>query len=99
MLLVGVQTDPLTVQRSVGENSGSLIGPRRVNGVKMVEGDWSIPRLRRYNCKKNPTIRYTNLHGYGIFFTQNPYLKYFHKFSAKLHLHQQQYKLPVLNIF
>lgn len=70
MLLVGVQTDPLTVQRSVGENSGSLIGPRRVNGVKMVEGDWSIPRLRRYNCKKNLKIRYTNLHGYGIFYPE-----------------------------
>lgn len=53
MLLVGVPTDPLIVQRSVGENSGSLIGPRGANGVKMVEGDWSIPRLWRYNCKQN----------------------------------------------
>lgn len=53
MLLVGVPTDPLIVQRSVGENSGSLIGPLGANGVKIVEGDWSIPRLWRYNCKKN----------------------------------------------
>lgn len=53
VLLVGVPTDPLIVQRSVGENSGSLIGPLGANGVKIVEGDWSIPRLWRYNCKKN----------------------------------------------
>lgn len=52
VLLVGVPTDPLIVQRSVGENSGSLIGPLGANGVKIVEGDWSIPRLRRYNCEK-----------------------------------------------
>lgn len=37
MLLVGV--DPLIVQSSVGENSGSLIGPLGVNGVRIVEGD------------------------------------------------------------
>lgn len=49
VLLVGVPTDPLIVQRSVGENSGSLIGPLGTNGVKIVEGDCSIPRLWRYN--------------------------------------------------
>lgn len=52
MLLVGVPVDPLIVQNSVGENSGSLIGPLGTNGVRIVDGDWSIPRLRRYNCKK-----------------------------------------------
>ena len=51
LLLVGVPTDPFTVHRSVGENSGSLIGPLGPNGVRIVEGDWSIPRLRRYSCK------------------------------------------------
>lgn len=51
MLFDGVPMDPLIVQRSVGENSGSLIGPLGTKGVKMVEGDWSIPRLWRYNCK------------------------------------------------
>lgn len=55
MLLVGVPIDPLIVQRSVGENSGSLIGPLGANGVKIVEGDWSIPKLWRYNCKKTNT--------------------------------------------
>lgn len=49
VLLVGVPIDPLIVQRSVGENSGSLIGPLGANGVKIVEGDWSIPKLWRYN--------------------------------------------------
>lgn len=52
MLFDGVPMDPLIVQRSVGENSGSLIGPLGTKGVKMVEGDWSIPRLWRYNCMK-----------------------------------------------
>lgn len=45
MLLDGVPVDPLIVQRSVGENSGSLIGPLGTKGVNMFEGDWSIPRL------------------------------------------------------
>lgn len=53
MLFDGVPMDPLIVQRSVGENSGSLIGPLGTKGVKMVEGDWSIPRLWRYNCMKD----------------------------------------------
>lgn len=53
MLLVGVPVDPLIVQNSVGENSGSLIGPLGANGFKIVDGDWSMPRLRRYNWKKN----------------------------------------------
>lgn len=57
MLLVGVPVDPLIVQNSVGENSGSLIGPLGTNGVRIVDGDWSIPRLRRYNCKKTPKNR------------------------------------------
>lgn len=57
MLMVGV---PLIVQRSVGENSGSLIGPLGANGVRIVEGDWSIPRLWRYNCKKNKYRTYQN---------------------------------------
>lgn len=52
-LLVGVPIDPLIVQKSVGENSGSLIGPLGANGVKIVDGDWSMPRLWRYSCKKN----------------------------------------------
>lgn len=52
MLLVGVPVDPLIVQNSVGENSGSLIGPLGTNGVRIVDGDWSIPKLRRYNWKK-----------------------------------------------
>lgn len=51
--MVGVPVDPLIVQRSVGENSGSLIGPLGTNGFKIVEGDWSIPRLWRYNCKES----------------------------------------------
>lgn len=38
-LLVGVPIDPLIVRRSVGENSGSLIGPLGANGVKIVDGD------------------------------------------------------------
>lgn len=38
MLLVRVPMDPLTVQRSGGEDSGSLIGPLGANGVEMVEG-------------------------------------------------------------
>lgn len=53
MLFDGVPMDPLIVQRSVGENSGSLIGPLGTKGVKMVEGDWSIPRFWRYNCMKD----------------------------------------------
>lgn len=57
MLLVGVPVDPLIVQNSVGENSGSLIGPLGTNGVRIVDGDWSIPRLRRYNCKKTQKNR------------------------------------------
>lgn len=52
MLLVGVPVDPLIVQNSVGENSGSLIGPLGTNGVRIVDGDWSIPKLRRYNWKE-----------------------------------------------
>lgn len=59
-LLVGVPIDPLIVQKSVGENSGSLIGPLGTNGFKIVEGDWSIPRLWRYNCKRS-RIRITSL--------------------------------------
>lgn len=51
MLFVGVPMDPLMVHRSVGENSGSLIGPRSVNGFKIVEGDWSIPKFSRYNYR------------------------------------------------
>lgn len=51
VLLVGVPMEPLMVHKSVGENSGSLIGPRRVNGFKIVEGDWSIPKFKRYNYK------------------------------------------------
>lgn len=39
MLLVGVPTESLIVHKSVGENSGSLMGPRRVKGFKIVEGD------------------------------------------------------------
>lgn len=38
-LLVGVPTEPLMVHKSVGENSGSLMGPRCVNGFKIFEGD------------------------------------------------------------
>ena len=53
MLLDGVPIDPLIVQRSVGENSGSLIGPLGAKGFNIVKGDWSIPRLWRYNCKGN----------------------------------------------
>lgn len=49
VLFVGVPIEPLIVQRSVGENSGSLIGPLGIKGVKIVEGDCSIPRLWRYN--------------------------------------------------
>lgn len=55
MLFVGV--DPLIVQMSVGENSGSLIGPLGAKGVKIFEGDWSIPKLWRYNCKNKENIR------------------------------------------
>lgn len=70
MLLVGVPVDPLIVQNSVGENSGSLIGPLGTNGVRIVDGDWSIPRLRRYNCKKtkkqkqreHQIIKYKSIH-------------------------------------
>lgn len=39
LLLVGVPTDPLIVQRSVGEYSGSLMGPLGTNVVRIVEGD------------------------------------------------------------
>lgn len=63
MLLVGVPTDPFTVQRSDGENSGSLIGPLGTNGVKIAEGDWSMPRLWRYNCRRgNSKTRNCNVH-------------------------------------
>lgn len=52
VLLVGVPVEPLMVHKSVGENSGSLIGPLGAKGVSMVEGDWLIPRFLRYNCNK-----------------------------------------------
>lgn len=48
------------VRRSVGENSGSLIGPLGANGFKMVDGDWSMPRLWRYNCVQNKDRMYQN---------------------------------------
>lgn len=48
VLFVGVES--FIVQKSVGENSGSLIGPRDTKGFRIVDGDWSIPRLRRYIC-------------------------------------------------
>ncbi len=51
VLLVDVPMEPLMVHKSVGENSGSLIGPRRVNGFRIVESDWSIPKFKRYNYK------------------------------------------------
>lgn len=59
MLLVGVPIDPLIVQKSVGENSGSLIGPLGTKGVKMVEGDWSMPRFWRYNCRTHTQSTHT----------------------------------------
>lgn len=62
VLFVGVPIDPLIVQRSVGENSGSLIGPLGTKGVKIVEGDWSIPRLWRYNYMKNKQNIHTKAH-------------------------------------
>lgn len=49
------------VHRSVGENSGSLIGPLGANGFKMVDGDWSMPRLWRYNCVQNNNRMCQNL--------------------------------------
>lgn len=55
VLLVGVPMEPLMVHKSVGENSGSLIGPRRVNGFRIVEGDWSMPKFRRYNYRNIKT--------------------------------------------
>lgn len=62
VLLVGVPIDPLIVQRSVGENSGSLIGPLGTKGVKIAEGDWSIPRFWRYNCIQNRHRAFTLNH-------------------------------------
>lgn len=45
VLFEGVPEDPLLVQRSVGENSGSLMGPLGANGVRIFDGVWSIPRF------------------------------------------------------
>ena len=45
VLFVGVPVEPFNVQRSVGENSGSLIGPLGTKGVRIADGDWSMPRL------------------------------------------------------
>lgn len=61
MLLVGVPIDPLIVVNSLGENSGSLIGPLGTNGVRIAEGDWSIPRFWRYSYKKNTNPRHTGI--------------------------------------
>lgn len=54
MLFMGVPPEEksLTVLRSVGENSGSLMGPLGANGVKMSAGDWSMPRFWRYNWQR-----------------------------------------------
>lgn len=50
VLLLEVPLEPpFRVHRDVGENSGSLMGPLGPKGVRMVEGDWSMPRLWRYS--------------------------------------------------
>lgn len=65
-LLVGVPIDPLIVERSVGENSGSLIGPLGANGVRIVEGDWLIPRLWRYNGIRSSMLSSRGPGGGGV---------------------------------
>lgn len=47
-VLVSVSVDSFSVLSSEGENSTSLMGPRGTNGVSIVPGDCSMPRLRRY---------------------------------------------------
>ncbi len=52
VLLVDVPMEPLMVHKSVGENSGSLIGPRRVMDLRLLKVTGRYPNLRDTTIKQ-----------------------------------------------